>query len=187
VEWRIRVSSCWNLIISLEIDKNEENPIKHGVGAQSKIEEITNNTKSKIFTHFLEGKISLSPLETILTIPNELEYLKGLVKLARKHKDEETEQVIHITTVLITPTIKWISININHIGKTLHLIIEVHNSLIEGLVDTSVSMLVMVTTIVRELRIMHWVLGNENYKTTFGIVTKALGRIMDIHVKVGNV
>jgi hypothetical protein len=67
------------------------------------------------------------------------------------------------------------------------LIIEVHNSLIEGLVDTSVSMLVMVTTIVRELRIMHWVLGNENYKTTFGIVTKALGRIMDIHVKVGNV
>jgi hypothetical protein len=59
--------------------------------------------------------------------------------------------------------------------------------LIEGLVNTSAFMLMMVTTIVRELRIMHWVLGNENYKTTFGIVTKALGRIMDIHVKVGNV
>jgi hypothetical protein len=59
--------------------------------------------------------------------------------------------------------------------------------LIEGLVNTSAFMLMMVTTIVRELRIMHLVLRNENYKTTFGIVARALGRIMDIHVKVGNV
>jgi hypothetical protein len=45
-------------------------------------------------------------METILTNPNELEYLKGLVKLARKHKDEETQRVIHITAVLTVPTIK---------------------------------------------------------------------------------
>jgi hypothetical protein len=147
---RTRVSSCWNLIVSLEIDKNEEKPIENGVGAQSKIGEITNNTKSKILTHFLKGKKSFTPLETISTIPNELKYLKRLVKLSRKHKDEETKQVTHITTVLIVPTIKWIGININHIGKTLHLTIEVHNSLIEGLVDTSASMLVMVCSGIKD-------------------------------------
>lgn len=40
--------------------------------------------RSKIFTHFIKGKISLTPIETILTIPRELEYLEGLVKLAHK-------------------------------------------------------------------------------------------------------
>jgi len=29
------------------------------------------------------------PLETIMRIPNELEYFKGLVKLAKKRKNEE--------------------------------------------------------------------------------------------------
>lgn len=38
----------------------------------------------KILTHFIKGKISLTPLETILIIPGELEYLEGLVKLARR-------------------------------------------------------------------------------------------------------
>jgi len=69
----------------------------------------------------------------------------------------------------------------------VHLIVEVHNGLIKGLVDIVASMLMMATTIVRELGIMHWVSRNENYKTTFSIVTRALGRIMDILVKVGNV
>jgi hypothetical protein len=37
----------------------------------------------KILTNIIKGKISFMPMETILTIPRELEYLKALVKLAR--------------------------------------------------------------------------------------------------------
>jgi hypothetical protein len=32
--------------------------------------------KSKILSHFIKGKISLTPMETILIIPGELEYLR---------------------------------------------------------------------------------------------------------------
>jgi hypothetical protein len=39
--------------------------------------------KSKILAHFIKGKISLSPMETILMIPGELEHLESLVRLAR--------------------------------------------------------------------------------------------------------
>jgi hypothetical protein len=46
--------------------------------------------KSKILSHFIKGKISLSPMETILMIPRELEHLESLVKLARRKKDAET-------------------------------------------------------------------------------------------------
>jgi predicted aspartyl protease len=80
-----------------------------------------------------------------------------------------------------------VSININHRGKTLHLIVEVHNGLIKGLVDTCAFMLMMATTIVQELGIMYLVLGNESYKTAFGTIIRALGRITNIRVKVGNV
>jgi hypothetical protein len=41
-------------------------------------------------------------------------------------------------------------------------------------------MLVMVATVVRELGIMHLVLGHETYKTTSGMVTQTLGRITDL-------
>jgi len=43
--------------------------------------------RSKILSHFIKGKIFLFPMETILVIPGELEYLEGLVKLARRRKD----------------------------------------------------------------------------------------------------
>jgi hypothetical protein len=42
---------------------------------------------SKILSHFVKGKISLSPMETFLMIPSELEHLESLVKLARRKKD----------------------------------------------------------------------------------------------------
>jgi hypothetical protein len=135
----------------------------------------------------LKGKITSIPLETILKIPNELEYLKGLVKLARRHKDEKAKQFAHVAVVSVLPIIKQICINKNHRGKTLHLTIEIQNGLIEGLMDIGAYMLVMVAGIVRELRIMHMVFGTENYKTMSGIVTKALGRIIDLLVKVGNI
>jgi len=46
--------------------------------------------KSKILPHFIKGKISFSPMETVLMIPGELEHLESLVKLARRKKDAET-------------------------------------------------------------------------------------------------
>jgi hypothetical protein len=45
--------------------------------------------KSKILTHIIKGKIYFMPMETILMILRELEYLKGLVKLTRRQKDDE--------------------------------------------------------------------------------------------------
>jgi hypothetical protein len=42
--------------------------------------------RSKIISHFIIGKISLNPVETILTIPRELEYLKRLMKINKVEK-----------------------------------------------------------------------------------------------------
>jgi hypothetical protein len=60
--------------------------------------------KSKFFSHFIKGKISLIPMETILIILRELEYLEGLVKLARRRKDVEGHRnqvaAIHSTHVI---------------------------------------------------------------------------------------
>jgi hypothetical protein len=77
----------------------------------------------------LKGKITFTPLETIMTILNELEYLQGLVKLAKRHKYEEVQQVAHVVAIPILLTIKQICVNKNHRGKTLHLIIEIYNGL----------------------------------------------------------
>jgi hypothetical protein len=44
---------------------------------------------SKILLHFMKGRIFLTPMETIMRILGELEYLERLVKLARRKEDEE--------------------------------------------------------------------------------------------------
>jgi hypothetical protein len=46
-----------------------------------------NSIKSKILSHFIKGKISLTPMETMMMIPGELEQLENLVKVARRKKD----------------------------------------------------------------------------------------------------
>jgi hypothetical protein len=58
--------------------------------------------KSKILSHFIKGKIALSPMETVLMIPGELEHLENLVKLARRKKDAElvSDQVSVVSPVL---------------------------------------------------------------------------------------
>ncbi len=43
--------------------------------------------RSKILSHFIKGKISLTPMETIMMILGELKHLESLVKVARKKKD----------------------------------------------------------------------------------------------------
>jgi hypothetical protein len=59
--------------------------------------------------------------------------------------------------------------------------------MIEGLVDTGTFMSIMAASVVRELGIMHLVVGHETYKTIFGIITQALGRIVELPVRVGGI
>jgi hypothetical protein len=62
---------------------------------------VNRNTSVRftIFSHFIKGKISLSPMETILMIPGELEHLDSLVRLAKQKKDSEAT-VSHINTTM---------------------------------------------------------------------------------------
>jgi hypothetical protein len=126
--------------------------------------------KSKILSHFIKGKISLSPMETVLMIPGELEHLESLVKLACRKKDAETmsDQVSVISPVL---AIRRICVNKTNRSKTLHLPVEINRYVIEGLIDTRASMSVMAIAVVREMGMMHLVAGSETYKTASGVVT----------------
>jgi hypothetical protein len=69
--------------------------------------------RSKILSHFIKGKISLSPMETILMIPGELEHLKSLVKLAKRKKDLEVTEN-QVSMVSTTPLLRKICINKTH-------------------------------------------------------------------------
>ncbi len=107
-------------------------------------------------------------------IPEELEHLESLLKLAKRKKDVEAvnDQVSMVSTA---PTLRRICINKTHRSKTLHLPVEMNSYVVEGLVDTRASMYVMAAAMVRELGIMHLVTGSETYKTASGVVTHALG------------
>ncbi len=119
-----------------------------------------NFVRSKILSHFIKGKISLTPMETILMIPGELEHLESLVKLARRKKDAEVvnDQVSMVSTA---PTLRRICINKTHRSKTLHLPVEMNGYVVEGLVDTGASMSVMTAAVVRQLGIMHLVTRSQ--------------------------
>jgi predicted aspartyl protease len=112
--------------------------------------------------------------------------LENWNKLAKRRKDEEAGRN-QVATVNNTPAVKRISMNKNYRGKTMHLLIEINNGMIEGLVDIGAFMSVMATSTVRELGIMHLVSRHETYKTTSSTITIALGRLGDIHVRIGNV
>ncbi len=144
------------------------------------------SVKSKILSHFIKGKISLSPMETVLMIPGELEHLESLVKLARRRRDSETIEN-QVSVVSATPSLRKICVSKTHRSKTLHLPVDISDCIIEGLVDTGASMSVLVAAVVRELGIMHLVTGNESYKTASGVVTRTLGRADEVHVKIGGV
>jgi hypothetical protein len=65
--------------------------------------------------------------------------------------------------------------------------VEINNYVVEGLVDTRASMSVMAAIVVREMGMMHLVTGNENYKTASGVITRALGRVDEVQVKIGGI
>ncbi|CAK9858982.1 unnamed protein product, partial [Sphagnum jensenii] len=144
------------------------------------------SVQSKILSHFIKGKISLTPMEIVMMIPGELEHLESLVKVARKKKDAEMAAT-QVSMASAVPTIRRLSINKTHRNKTLHLSVEINHCLIEGLVDTGASMSVMAASMVRELGLMHLVSGSEMYKTPSGAVTQALGQIEEVPIKVGEV
>jgi len=144
------------------------------------------SVRSKILPHFIKGQISVSPMEIILMIPKELEHFKSLIRLARRKRDAHAtnNQVSMVSKAL---TQQQIYINKTHRSKTLHLLVEINNYVVEGLVDTRASMFVMAITLVRELGIMHLVVGFETYKTASRVVTQALGIIDCVHVKIGRI
>jgi len=99
---------------------------KEGVGANRDA-----FVRSKILSHFIKGKIPLSPMETILMIPGELEHLESLVKLARRKRDSETiENQVSVVSTL--PSLRKVSVNKTHRSKTLHLPVEISNFIVEG-------------------------------------------------------
>jgi len=153
---------------------------REGVGANQDA-----SVRSKILSHFIKGKIPLSPMETIIMIPGKLEHLESLVKLARRKRDLETIEN-QVSVVSAFPSLRKIYVNKTHWSKTLHLPVEISKCVVEGLVDTGTSMSVLATAIVRELGIMH-VTGNESYKTASGVITQALGRVDEIQVKIGGI
>jgi predicted aspartyl protease len=145
-----------------------------------------NFVRSKILSHFIKRKVSMTPMETVLMIPEELEHLENLVKVVRKKKDVEAANN-QVSMVSTAPTLRRICINKMHRSKTLHLSVEVNNYLVEGLVDTGALMFVMAATVVRELGLMHLVSRSATYKIASGVVTQTHGRIDEVPVKVGGV
>ncbi len=71
------------------------------------------SVRSKILSHFIKGKISLSPMETVLMIPGELEHLESLVKLARRKRDSETTEN-QVSVVSATPSLRKICVSKTH-------------------------------------------------------------------------
>jgi predicted aspartyl protease len=159
-----------------------------GVAPQTEVAEDSigmnreSSIRSKILSHFIKGKVSLTPMETVMMIPGKLEQLENLVKVAKRKKDSEIEST-QVSMVSAASTLRRICVNKTHMSKTLHLSVEINGYLIEGLVDTSASMSVMAAAVVREMGMMHLVSGSETYKTASGIVTQAMGRIDEVSVK----
>jgi hypothetical protein len=154
---------------------------REGVGANRDA-----SVRFKILSHFIKGKIPLSPMETILMIPGELEHLESLVKLARRKRDSETTEN-QVSVVSALPSLRKICVNKTHRSKTLHLPVEIRYCIVESLVNTRASMSVLAAAVVRELGIMHLVTGNESYKTASRVITRALGRVDEIQVKIGGI
>jgi hypothetical protein len=63
----------------------EVTPAAFGLTADATIERAGANreesVKSRILSHFVKGKVSLTPMEIVMMIPGELEHLENLVKV----------------------------------------------------------------------------------------------------------
>jgi hypothetical protein len=79
------------LLITTNPAKEQEEGIVEGKHRETNMG-FEATVKSKILFHFIKGKISLTPIETILIILGKLEYLERLVKLVRRKKDVEGQR-----------------------------------------------------------------------------------------------
>jgi hypothetical protein len=95
----------------------------HAIGGPGAIRE--ESVKSKILSHFVKGKISLTSMETVMMIPGELEHLENLVKVARQKKDAKAGNT-QVSMVSAAPPLRRLNISKTHRSKTLHLTIEVN-------------------------------------------------------------
>jgi len=77
--------------VSVDVTQGGAVPTPEAVGDGVSASRDT-SVRSKILEHFIMGKVSLSPMETILMIPGELEHLESLVKLARRKRDSEATE-----------------------------------------------------------------------------------------------
>jgi len=64
-------------------------PAAPGVAIEGVEANREESVRSKILSHFIKGKISLTPMETVMMIPGELEHMESLVKVVRNKKDAE--------------------------------------------------------------------------------------------------
>jgi hypothetical protein len=86
-------------------------------------------------------------METILAIPDKLESMESMVKSTRRKHNEGTK-IVNLTKVERTHVVHKININQNYHIKTLHLLVEIKNNFVEGLVDIRASMSMMFAIIV---------------------------------------
>ncbi len=109
------------------------NGIVQNFGTTGKTTKINRETlvRSKILSHFIKGKISLSLMETILKIPRKLKHLESLMKLAKCKRNSEIMDN-QVSMILASSAIKQICINKTRKNKTLHLLVEINNYVVEG-------------------------------------------------------
>ncbi|CAK9269732.1 unnamed protein product [Sphagnum jensenii] len=104
----------------------EVTPTATGPTAENAIDGAGNNReesiKSKILSHFIKGKISLTPMETVMMIPGELEHLESLVKVARKKKDVKAAAT-QVSMVSAVPTIRRLDM-VKDLVTTMMLILK---------------------------------------------------------------
>lgn len=89
--------------------------------------------------------------------------MESFVKLAKKKHDENWKSV-NLTKAKGLVVVRRINVNKNHHSKTFHLLVEIYNHLVEGLVDTWASMSVMSASVVCELGIIHLISGSNPTK-----------------------
>jgi hypothetical protein len=86
-------------------------------------------------------------MESILAILGELESLESLVNLAMKKHDEGLK-TINLTKVESSHAVQKINIKKSHYNKTLHLLVEINNHMVKGLVDMDTSMSLISASVV---------------------------------------
>jgi hypothetical protein len=142
--------------------------------------------RSKKLSHFIKGKISLILIETMFSILRKLEHLNFLVKLAKQKRDAK-HKIVKLVKIIGGTNLPKLCIHKANNGKMMHLSMEVHNHVVEGLVDIEASMLVITTYVVNESGLMHQVTINEKYKITFGIFIQIMGRLENLSMKIGDI